>query len=84
MVGRRNGRVVRLPGHDLLERRVELSTKESVRAAGVGDQRRGLARRSRRGWLRGRAVLRQEAGLVTLRVGIHFLARRKKWDEKGC
>ena len=32
-----------------------------------------------------RAVLRQEAGLITLRVeDSFFLARRKKWDEKGC
>ena len=67
------------------QERLELSTKESVRAAGVGDQRRGLAGRSRRGWLRGRAALRQEAGLITLRVeDSFFLARRKKWDEKGC
>ena len=54
--------------------RMELSAKESVRAAGVGDQRRGLAGRSRRGWLRGRAALRQEAGLVTLRVRILFFS----------
>lgn len=52
--------------------RMELSAKESVRAAGVGNQRRGLAGRSRRGWLRGRAVLRQEAGLVALRVEDSF------------
>ena len=58
--------MVRLPGHDLLAGEAKREGGRSGRSA------KRVAGRSRRGWSRGRAVLRQEAGLATLRVGIHL------------
>lgn len=66
------------------QERLELSTKESVRAAGVGDQRRG--------WQDGADVDGREENCSATGGGTcnasrrdsFFLARRRKWEEKGC
>ena len=58
--------MVRFPDYDLLAGEAKREGGRSGRSA------KRVAGRSRRGWLKERAVLRQEAGLVTLRVGIHF------------
>lgn len=66
--------MVRLPGHDLLAGGAGAFYKRKREGGRSGRSAKRVAGRSRRGWLRGRAVLRQEAGLVTLRVEDSFFS----------
>ena len=66
--------MVRLPGHDLLAGEVGAFYKRK-REGEVGWRSAKRAGRTEPTWMvEGRAVLRQEAGLVTLRVEIHFFS----------
>ena len=76
--------MVRLPGHDLLTGKVGAFYKRKREGGRSGRSAKRVGRTEPMWMIERRAVLRQEAGLVTLRVRILFLARRRKWDEKVC